>query len=308
MIGTFFQFNWEISLIEWCQKYIPSFIIKLLDLISNIGDTIIIVPIIGFFYLCYDKKIGKRIIYNTLMGLVISSSIKNIFKRRRPYFDNRSIECLKVVDKKYDKYDVLKQGFSFPSMHSTNIVVVSGTIYNSFKKRPLLFISIIISFIVGISRFILGCHYPTDVFAGWLLGVIVIVIFDKIQDSISEKYQRLLLLAIGIISLLFSSSNDYLSSFGISIGFICCEVFDDRYCNFDNTNNLIRMIFRLVLSFSMFLLVNYFMEYVLLSNLRESVSVIAKMYRVLRYAISTFVGMGIMPMVYKYNILRIKDK
>lgn len=307
MIGNFFQFGWEIELIKWCQNYIPGFIIEILSVVSNIGDTFFIVPVICFFYLCYDKKIGKKIIYNTLMGLVLSGSIKNIFKRRRPYFDNADIECLKIVDKKYDKYDAVRQGFSFPSMHSTNIVVVTGSIYNSFKKKPLLYLSIIVSFIVGISRFVLGCHYPTDVLAGWLLGLFVIAISSKVQSKLSDNYQYLLLLAIGTISLFFSTSNDYLSSFGITIGFVCCELFDKKYCDFKNTNNVFRIIARLVFALGVFLSINLFMEYVIFTELRESVSLIANIYRVFRYALSAFVAIGLTPLLYKYNLLKIKD-
>lgn len=307
MIGNFFQFAWEVKLIEWCQNNIPTIIIKILSAISNVGDTIFLVPVIAFFYLCYNKKIGKRIIYNTLMGLVLCCSIKNVFKRRRPYFDNPNIKCLKIVDKKYDQYDILKQGFSFPSMHSSNITVVSGTIYKSFKTKPVLFISLFISFVVGISRFVLGCHYPTDVLTGWLLGLIFVYFFDMIQDNLSEKYQHIILLMVGTISLFFSSTNDYLSSFGIAIGFVMCEVFDNRYCNFTNTNNVIRVSARLVLAFCIFLLTNSFLEYVIFSDLRSSISLVAKIYRVIRYAISTFISMGLSPLIYKYNILKIKE-
>ena len=98
MIGNFFQFDWEVKLIEWCQNNIPFVIIKILDYISYVGDVIGIVAILAFFYLCYNKKVGKRLLVNIVFVLMFSGYIKNVFKRRRPYFDNENVKCLKVVE------------------------------------------------------------------------------------------------------------------------------------------------------------------------------------------------------------------
>jgi len=61
-------------------------------------------------------------------------------------------------------------GTSYPSAHSANtmcMAVLAMLIWPALKKWPLL-----IPFLSGYSRIYLGKHYPTDVLAGWVFGVV----------------------------------------------------------------------------------------------------------------------------------------
>ena len=59
------------------------------------------------------------------------------------------------------------------------IVILAGAV--------ILVIGIGLPLLVGISRFILGVHYPTDVLVGWLMGIVLIVLrkvrFSKKKQS-----------------------------------------------------------------------------------------------------------------------------
>lgn len=307
MIGNTFQFAWEVQLIEWCQNNLPSFLINTLSFISNVGDTIPLVGIVMFFYLCYDKKLGKRILFNTLASFILAGELKNIFKRRRPYFDNDNVKCLKIVEKDYDLYDIKNQGFSFPSLHSSNISVITGTLYSYYKKHALLIAAIIISAIVGISRFVLGCHYPTDVIVGLILGVGSVIIFGKLQDKLDDKYFYIFLISLIIIGFTFCESSDFYTISGITIGFIVSDILDKKYSNFKNTRNIIKMIARLALACAVFLAISEGMKLPFSSDVLEANNLFAYMYRTARYAIASMCGMGLTPIIYKYNILKLND-
>jgi len=60
---------------------------------------------------------------------------------------------------------------SFPSGHAQNAVVNWG--YLAFRFRHWIFTAVVILLILGIglSRIVLGVHYPQDVLAGWLIGL-----------------------------------------------------------------------------------------------------------------------------------------
>lgn len=304
MIGNTFQFAWEVKLIEWCQTCIPASLIKVMELASYVGDTIFLVGIMVIAYLCIDKKFGRRMIFNTILSFMVAAQIKNIFKRRRPYFDNDNIECLKVVDKNYDAYDIRKQGFSFPSMHSSNISTAMGSLYEFYKKHIYLVIAIICSLIVGVSRFVLGCHYPTDVLVGWTLGIIFIIIFSKIQDKLEDKYLYCLVFAIGLIGFFFCESAEFYSGFGIAIGFIFCEIVDKKYINFENTKNIIAMVLRIAVACVSFLLIAEGAKLLLPVDIQEANTLFAHLFRTARYAIGSFVGLGLTPFLYKYKLFK----
>jgi undecaprenyl-diphosphatase len=100
---------------------------------------------------------------SVLGGEILSTIFKTAFNRTRPDF----IDPARVLSA------------SFPSGHAALSAVVYLTLgvilAGSTEKLPLrifyIGVAIFLTIAVGLSRLYLGVHYPTDVLAGWALGI-----------------------------------------------------------------------------------------------------------------------------------------
>ena len=102
---------------------------------------------------------------------------KNILQRPRP-------EILRLID---------IGGFSFPSGHSTFSMAIYGYLMYILKNSNIRYKNIFITVVclmilaIGFSRIYLGVHYFSDVFAGFLSGLIVLNIVLIIEKNILLK-------------------------------------------------------------------------------------------------------------------------
>lgn len=299
-MGNTFFFNWEVNLMIWLQGIFKSPVaIKVFSVFSSFGEQLICVAVLGIFYWGINKKLGKTLGINIVVHLVWNPFIKNIFLRRRPYFDHEAIKILKPVDADADIYDIAAQGYSFPSGHSSNSATVFGTLFLYGKKKWLKVISIIIPILVGVSRFVLGAHYPTDVLCGWILGLVIIMLIPFLREKINNDIILFLILTIlGLPGFFFCTSNDFYSGYGMMIGCFTGFLFEAKKVNFENTNNLIRVILRTVGGGALFFGLNTILKLPFSKELLESGTLAAHLIRTVRYAIVVFAVVGVYPMLF----------
>lgn len=308
-MGNIFQFSWEIRLIELFQEFISNnlFLYHIFSFITLFGESYTTVMVMGLFYWYLDKNNGKTLARNMVFAQLNNSMIKNLFSRIRPYVVNDSIDCLKVVEPGYDIYDMNKQGYSFPSGHATNVSSIVFTIYNSLKRKKILSIGLIVIILVSISRFALGVHYPSDVIVGSLFGCLIVYLLAYLDKKIDKKIMYILLGLYALIGVFFCTSNDYYSTLGLYIGFVFGELFEEKFVNFKNTNNLLKGIIRTLLGGLLFIGISYVLKMPFDKEVLEAHNNFAYFYRVFRYGFTCFIVIGVYPILFKYNLLKLKD-
>jgi len=298
--GNTFFFPWEVSLMEWLQGHISGAGISIISLFSMFGEELLLILIVGFVYWCYDKKMGRTMGLSAIMGLGWNTMAKNIALRRRPYFDHESIRILRVVDKEADIYDISAQGYSFPSGHSTNAATVFGSLALNQRKRWAAVVAIVIPLLTGISRFVVGAHYPTDVLAGWLLGIISVLIVRLLQNRVKDTLALYgIFLAATVPGFFYCKSADYFTAMGLLIGFMGGTLLDDRCVRFENTRKPQWMILRVLGGLVVYFVLSKLLKLPFPKEFLSSGSTAALMVRCARYAVIAFVDFGIYPMLFK---------
>lgn len=106
------------------------------------------------------KGCGMICALSLLISFVITHSIKRMVNRERPW---QKLNNVNVYNTNFRLY-------SFPSGHTTAIFSIAMALGLCF---PAIYWQLFaISSLVGFSRIYLGVHYPTDVVAGAIIGLI----------------------------------------------------------------------------------------------------------------------------------------
>ena len=298
--GYSFFFSWEVELIEWLQDTISPAGIKLISHFSLFGEEVFLILILGFLYWGYDKRLGRTLGLTVLMGMAWSAMIKNVFLRRRPYFDNDDIKLIRPVNSKADYYDITAQGYSFPSMHSAGAVTIYGGAAVNKKKKWLIFTAVLLPILVGLSRIVVGVHYPTDVLGGWLIGIAAIAVVSVLEKRINNTLVLYGILLITLIpGLFYCKSSDYYTVAGLTVGFMAGTLLEEKYIRFENTDKLLRMVLRLIGGLGLYFLLNTLLKLPFSKDFLEGGSHAAMVVRFFRYTIISAVIFGVYPMVFR---------
>lgn len=136
--------------------------------ITALGSTsvliMVIVTVSGFLMLQGKYQSAILVLITSCAGVGLVILLKNTFGRVRPEYISHLVE---VTSR------------SYPSGHTTMSAVVYLSLASMLahlqdRRRVKIYsitIAILLTFMVGMSRVYLGVHYPSDVLAGWALGL-----------------------------------------------------------------------------------------------------------------------------------------
>ena len=174
--------EFEIKILDFIrERFACPFLDAVMPLITSLANGGIIWIIAAVLLLIFKKsrKTGFSVALALITGLIIGNLIlKNLVGRIRPYEFNEGVEIL--VARLSD--------YSFPSGH-TLASFEAATVLMIRDKRlgiPALILAVIIAF----SRLYLYVHYPTDVLAGIIIGVIIGFFACKAVDLLYKRFDR----------------------------------------------------------------------------------------------------------------------
>lgn len=309
-MGQTFAFSWEIPFMAWLQNTLGEGVISVLSHLSFLGEEYLLFALITFLYFGQDKQYGIAVARTVLLSTVLSAMVKNVFIRRRPYFDNPEIKVYRPVEASADLYDIQAQGFSFPSGHSTNGLAAYGAVarypfaegkgsMSDKCRRILVWIAVLIPLLIGFSRVIVGVHYPTDILFGWAFGLGMVFVVPFLHARLGNTEFAVATLLISAAGIFFCHSNDYFSSLGLLIGYNIAIPFEAKFVNFSEAKNPLLIVARIAGAGGFFAGLNALLKLPFSADFLGNGSLAAHLVRTGRYAIVIFIVMGLYPMLFK---------
>lgn len=148
------------------------FIMPKITYLGSGGFVWIIIAVIMLFFQ-KSRKTGIVLGAGLLSGFIIGNVfLKNVVARERPCWINQALEILIAVPNDY----------SFPSGHTLSSFIAATIIMKYNGKMGIA--AYALAFAISFSRLYLYVHFPTDVLAGAILGILIGLIVCKLSEKI----------------------------------------------------------------------------------------------------------------------------
>jgi undecaprenyl-diphosphatase len=141
---------------------------------------LVVMAIVGFLTLQGMHRTAAFVFAASVGGWLLNAGLKEVFQRPRPEIVPHLREVLTL---------------SFPSGHamtSAAVYLTLGALLMRISERRItkiycMAIAALVTGLVGVSRVYLGVHYPTDVLAGWLMGLSWALLCWLIERAIERR-------------------------------------------------------------------------------------------------------------------------
>ena len=200
---------WGIEVIKFIQKIETPALTAVLKFVTALGTQAFYVPVILFIFWWIDEKQGLRFGILILVSAWINSVVKDLLKQPRPY--NMEPSLGKAFEPTYGApsgHSQMSLNFWLPfaAWLSCNFSASKLKKKTSNHIRLLIFaVAVFMVLLIGFTRLYLGVHFPTDLFAGWIIAGIILLIYfipgPHLEKFFASAGVRSLNISIAVIAL-----------------------------------------------------------------------------------------------------------
>jgi len=166
--------QWGVDLVLWFQQFSPALDIPFIAF-TYTGEEMFFLLFLPLITWCINKDDGIRLMILFLLSTYFNSIAKSVADQPRPFQINSNVKAV-----------VHAEGGGFPSGHTQNALVVWSYLAYAFKKRWLWATAVIMMIFVPMSRIYLGVHFPTDLLGGYILGLVILILYIKLETPVRD--------------------------------------------------------------------------------------------------------------------------
>ncbi len=169
---------WGVDVIVWIQQFRTPALDAVMRVFTFLGEEQFYLLLLPFLLWCVDFKIGARVSQIYLLSVVVNGVLKESLMQPRPFDFNPAI---KLID---------QTGYGLPSGHAQSALVVWGSLATWARQRWVWILAVVVIVLVSTSRIYLGVHFPTDVLAGWAVGIVLLGAYSVALPLAQRTTQR----------------------------------------------------------------------------------------------------------------------
>ncbi len=157
-----------VDFILWLQGLSPAldWPFRAVTFLGNEGFYLFLLPLL---YWCLDKRTGTRLLFLFLFSAYLNDVAKILIDQPRPFAHDTRVRALVVAD-----------GGGLPSGHTQHAVVVWGFLAMKLGRAWAWCMASLLMVLIPLSRLYLGVHFPTDLLGGYLLGALLLFLYDRL--------------------------------------------------------------------------------------------------------------------------------
>jgi membrane-associated phospholipid phosphatase len=215
---------WGLDFIIWVQQFSSPNLDTIFRALTFLGDEYFLLLLIPFVYWTVAPKIGVRLAIAFLLSGCLNVYLKGWIMEPRPFELNPAVKLSEA------------SGYGMPSGHAQSSVLVWGVLAY-WLNRPWAWVTAVsLMLLIGFSRIYLGVHFPTQVLAGWGVGIVFLAaylaLYPRLAAWLSPRPtgQKLLLAtAVPLVLVLIYPETENVAAMGVLLGMGVGLALAERY-------------------------------------------------------------------------------